>query len=252
MCLALLALDVHERYALVVMANRDEYHERPTAAASWWPEGILAGRDLRSCGTWLGLRRDGRFALLTNVRDPARNDPNAPSRGMLVPLVLQSGDDVVEALSVARHEGARHNGFNLLAGTPASAAWTSNRADSVKRLSSGVYGLSNAFLDVAWPKLVRTRTALARWIDRAARDRDTLFEALADRALAADDELPATGVTRDWERILSAPFIVSERYGTRSSTIVTIDRAGEAVFVERSFDATGRPTGEVVERFGVR
>lgn len=251
MCLALLALDVHERYSLVVIANRDEYHARPTAPACWWPEGILAGRDLRSGGTWLGMRRDGCFALLTNVRDPARNDANAPSRGTLVPAVLLDDAAPDEALARARHAGAAHNGFNLLAGTPTSAAWTSNRIDGIKRLERGLYGLSNAFLDVAWPKLARTRAALAEWVAAARTDREALFTALGDRTLASDDELPSTGVTREWERVLSAPFIVSEAYGTRSSTILTICRDREAAFIERSFDADGRTTGEVDERFRI-
>jgi uncharacterized protein with NRDE domain len=251
MCLALLALDAHPRYSVVIAANRDEYHDRPTAPAAWWDDGWLAGRDLRAGGTWLGVTRQGRFALLTNVRDPARNDPDAPSRGSLVPAVLGDTAGIARALDRVRIAGARHNGFNLLAGTPAGAAWTSNRLPDVKTLQRGIYGLSNALLDSRWPKLVRTKAALADWLARGEADPEPVFTALADRTLAADTDLPSTGVTLEWERRLSAPFIVSDAYGTRSSTVLTIDRDGDARFVERSFDAAGMRTGQVEHRFRI-
>jgi uncharacterized protein with NRDE domain len=251
MCLALLAIDAHPRYALVIAANRDEYHARPTAPAAWWDEGWLAGRDLEAGGTWLGIRRDGRFALLTNFRDPSRNRRDAPSRGALVPAILASRRDLETSVERIRVDADRHNGFNLLAGTPAGAVWTSNRSDETQAFARGAYGLSNALLDTPWPKLARTKTALAAWLARADADVEPLFAALGDRGIADDAALPSTGVPLEWERRLSAPFIVSPGYGTRSSTIVTIDRDGEAHFVERSFDAAGEPSGEVDFRFGL-
>ena len=249
MCLALLALDAHPSYALVVAANRDEYHPRPTAPAHWWEEGLLAGRDLHAGGTWLGVTRHGRFALLTNFRDPSRNDGNAPSRGSLVPDVLLDSSDAAAAVARIVEAGARYNGFNLLAGTHARATWGSNRAARTKALGRGTYGLSNALLDEPWPKVVSTRRALDTWVAGGEEDIEPLFEALAQRALAPDAELPATGVALEWERRLSAPFILSDTYGTRSSTVFTLDRAGNARFVERSFDAEGDVVGEVEERF---
>jgi uncharacterized protein with NRDE domain len=251
MCLAVLALDAHPRYRVVVAANRDEYHARPTAAASWWPEGVLAGRDLAAGGTWLGVTRTGRYALLTNVRDPSRHDPSAPSRGSLVPQLLASDAPVLAALDAVRRAGARQNGFNLLAGDAESAGWTSNRAADVRTLSAGVYGLSNATLDSDWPKVRRTKAAVAQWIAAGEDAPEPLLEALGDRTLASDDALPRTGVALEWERLLSAPFIVDARYGTRSSTVLTVDRAGEVRFVERSFDARGEASGEVRERFAL-
>ena len=249
MCLALLALDAHRSYALVVAANRDEYHARPTAPAHWWEEGLLAGRDLHAGGTWLGVTRDGRFALLTNFRDPSRNDGNAPSRGSLVPDALLDTHDTEAAVRRIVEVGAQYNGFNLLAGTHARATWGSNRAARTSALGPGTYGLSNALLDEPWPKVVSTKAALDDWVAGGGEDVEPLFEALAQRAIASDAELPATGVAIEWERRLSAPFIVSETYGTRSSTVFTLDRAGNARFVERSFDADGDVTGEVEERF---
>ena len=251
MCLAALALDVHPSYALVVAANRDEYHARPTAPAHWWEEGLLAGRDLHAGGTWLGVTRDGRFALLTNFRDPARTDPDAPSRGTIVPDVLVDGRGIEGALQRILNDGARYNGFNVLAGTFHHAAWGSNRGERMKTLGRGSYGLSNALLDSPWPKVVRTRRALDAWVQGGEREIEPLFEALGQRGLADDAQLPSTGVEIAWERRLSAPFIVSDVYGTRSSTVFTIDREGNARLVERSFDADGEPTGEVEERFSI-
>jgi uncharacterized protein with NRDE domain len=251
MCLALLALDAHPRYAVVIAANRDEYHARGTAPAAWQREDWLGGRDLEAGGTWLGVTRSGRFALLTNVRDPARRHPHAPSRGLLVPKVLSDPADVPQSLATVRESGARYNGFNLLAGTPHDAAWTSNYGDGVRRLQSGLFGLSNALLDVPWPKVMRMREALASWVRRGDDDAEPLFSALADRAVAPDPALPSTGVPLEWERRLSAPFIVSDGYGTRSSTVVTIDRDGNVRFTERSFSAGGKLDGEVEHRFSV-
>lgn len=251
MCLAVVALDSHRRYSLVVAANRDEYHARPTAAAAWWDGSLLAGRDLEAGGTWLGVTRRGRFALLTNVREPHRVDRNAPSRGTLVPDVLRDAAPIADALDRARARGARHNGFNLLAGTADTAAWTSNRAERVVVLAPGVHGLSNALLDAPWPKVLRTEAAVTAWLAQDHDDPEPLFDALADRGTAPDHELPATGVPLEWERRLSAPFIVSDGYGTRSSTVVTVDRAGCVRFVERSFDAAGNLCGEVEHRFDV-
>jgi uncharacterized protein with NRDE domain len=251
MCLAVVALDAHPRFALVMAANRDEYHARPASAAAWWDATLLAGRDLEAGGTWLGMTRAGRFALLTNVREPHRIDRSAPSRGALVPAVLTDPSPVPDALAIARERGARHNGFNLIAGSADAAAWTSNRAERVVELAPGVHGLSNALLDAPWPKVVRTEAAMSAWLVNAHDDPEALFAALADRTIAPDAALPSTGVPLEWERRLSAAFIVSENYGTRNSTVVTIDRAGHVRFVERSFDARGALCGEVDHRFEV-
>ena len=149
----------------------------------------------------------------------------------------------------SRLRGARHNGFNLVAGAGHAAAWTSNRANAVVALPAGVHGLSNALLDAPWPKVLRTEAAVSAWLVAGVDDPEPLFAALADRSLASDDELPSTGVPLDWERRLSAAFIVSEGYGTRSSTVVTVDRDGCVTLVERSFDAAGDVRGEVAFRF---
>jgi len=256
MCLVVVALDAHPRYALVVAANRDEFHARAALPAHWGDSapyaGMLAGRDLLAGGAWMGVRRDGRWALVTNVRDGRRNDSNAPSRGELVPAVLNDDAAPATALAALLRKADPYNGFNLLVGDADSAAWGSNRASGVRPLASGVYGLSNALLDTPWPKLARTRDAIARWAARGDDDLSPVFAALADRTRAQDEALPATGVSLDWERLLSAPFIVKEDYGTRCSTMLAISRSGAARFVERTFDAHGNASGEVEFEFDLR
>ncbi|MEO5766601.1 MAG: NRDE family protein [Casimicrobiaceae bacterium] len=252
MCLAVVAVDAHPRYALVVAANRDEVHARATAPAHWWSDraNLLAGRDLEAGGTWLGVTRQGRFAFVTNVRDAARRDAAAPSRGALVLRVLDDPRDAATALADA-HADTRYNGYNLVAGDLSRALWISNRAPAPRVLLPGVHGVSNAQLDTAWPKLLRVKAAVAAWARDGDPDLAPLFAPLADRATTPDDALPSTGVALERERLLSAPFIVSPRYGTRSSTVLTVSRDGEAVFHERSFDAAGRATREVTERFAI-
>jgi uncharacterized protein with NRDE domain len=254
MCLAVVALDAHPRHAVVLAANRDELHARAALPAGWWPDGdvpLLAGRDLVGGGTWLGVDRRGRFAFVTNVRDPARHDPAAPTRGTLVPRVLRDPSPIDAAVARAVQDGAALNGFNLLAGDAHGAAWGSNRGQVSQRLAAGVHGVSNALLDTPWPKVVRTRERLCAWLATGDDDLAPLFDLLADRAMAPDDELPDTGVGVARERLLSAPFIADATYGTRCSTVVTIGRDGRVRFVERSFDAAGRAVGEVDVAFDV-
>ena len=245
MCLAILALDVHPRYSAIIAANRDEYHARPSEPAHWWSNEagapILAGRDVEHGGTWLGLATDGRFAFVTNVREPGRHDPNAPSRGMLVPALLRDRRPIAIALGdIVSHAGA-YNGFNLVGAEGSSAAFGSNRGPHCVSLARGIHGVSNAGLDTPWPKLVRAKAGIAAWVSAADEDLERLWRVLIDKAPAPDHELPDTGLTRERERLLSSPFIVSNTYGTRCSTLIALGRDGEAQFVERNFDAKGGP-----------
>jgi len=252
MCLAVIAFAVHPRHRVVVAANRDEYHARPAAPAAWWDEGFLAGRDLKAGGTWLGVDRRGRFALLTNVREPARHDPDAPSRGSLVPNILMAEAAPSVSLPAQVRAGAAHNGFNLIAGDSSELLWGSNRAEAPRTLGRGIYAVSNHLLDSPWPKVTRTKEAFRRWCeeDNGDEDFEALFALLHDTAHAGDAELPSTGLTHERERMLSSPFIVSADYGTRCSTILTIDRTGVRL-VERRFDSKGQAIGEVEHRFAI-
>ena len=249
MCLAVVALDTHPRYAIVVAANRDEFHARPSARAHWWNDAhgrpLLAGRDLEQHGTWLGVARSGRFAFVTNVREPSRHDPRAPSRGALVPAVLRDVRDVRTAVAAVVGASRGYNGFNLVAGEPGAAAFGSNRTVGVEPLAAGIHGVSNARLDTPWPKLARAKAGMAAWIATSSDDLRPLFDVLADRAVARDCDLPQTGLSLERERLLSAPFIRSADYGTRSSTVLAIARDGAVQFIERAFDAAGESEGDV-------
>lgn len=254
MCLAAIALDTSRRFPLVIAANRDEFHDRPTARLGWWrpdPNGpeVLSGRDLSAGGTWLGLSLSGRLGLLTNVREPARHEPDAPSRGGLVTRWL-TGDHPPDRFWV-RASLMGHNGFNFIAAdfSRGECHWMSNRARYAQRLEKGIHGVSNGRLDEPWPKVVRLKQDLA---DALAQHEDTapgpdalaqtLMAALTSRTVAQDEDLPVTGVGLDLERQLSAAFVrtADGRYGTRSSTVIVTERTGRTLVThvfERSYPA---------------
>jgi uncharacterized protein with NRDE domain len=251
MCLALIALHAHPRYPLVIAANRDEFHARAADPAHWWTQALLAGRDRVGGGTWFGTTRAARWALITNFREGAARDPAAPSRGGLVTQALGAPETALAFAARASVDGQRFHGFNLLVGDGATGAYTSNRASGALELGGGIFGLSNHLLDTPWPKVVRSKALLAAVLARNDDPLAAAFVLLADREHAGDAALPATGVSQQWERILSPTFIVSPEYGTRCSTVMTIDDAGIARLVERSFDANGQATGEVAHGFRI-
>jgi uncharacterized protein with NRDE domain len=252
MCLLVLAWNTHPRYRLVVAANRDEYHERPTAALGRWPfpDDILAGRDLRAGGTWLGIDRRRRFGIVTNFRDLMRAPPEAPSRGKLIPGYLTGAGGPGEYLT-ALEGTAGYGGFNLLLADEQSLWYASNRGTPFARaLSPGVHGLSNETLDTPWPKLRRVRRGFEEWLGGGIGvESGELFALLGDRTPAtAEEGLPSTGLSPEWERTLSSPFVLDERYGTRSSTIVAIEPGGACYLAERRFYPDGVLTGETEYR----
>ncbi|HTY98714.1 MAG TPA: NRDE family protein [Rhodocyclaceae bacterium] len=242
MCIILVAWRTHRTYPLVVAANRDEFFSRPTAAAAFWPEQpkILAGRDLGAGGTWLGLTRNGRFAALTNYRDPAGFRPDRPSRGQLVADFL-AGDEGPEAwLRQAAARAGEFNGYNLLAGDRHTLAWFSNVTGQSRLLSPGIYGLSNDLLDTPWPKVAAAKSALSSALASLPED-GQLFDLLRDDTIHPDEALPRTGVSLEWERLLSAAFVRANGYGTRNSTVLTVDAQGIATFDEQTWLEGGTP-----------
>ena len=252
MCLVALAIDQSRRFPLVIAANRDEFFERPAARLGWWsaePNSapVLGGRDLKDGGTWLGLTAAGRLALLTNIRRPGSVDPQAPSRGLIVPLWLRgdlSGDRFWMQVALSGY-----NPFNLIAADfrRGECYWISSEAAAPRRLDRGLYGLSNAALDTPWPKLVRLKEQMRDSLTEADSVQalsSRLFGALADRTVADDASLPSTGIPLERERQLSPAFIhVPElRYGTRCSTLVISERVGKRMVthvLERTFPAGG-------------
>jgi uncharacterized protein with NRDE domain len=252
MCLLVLAWQCQPDYELVLAGNRDEFHDRPATPAGWWPSAphILAGRDEVAGGTWLGVSRSGRVAVVTNYREGANAEPAPRSRGALVTDFLDS--DRRPAAWCADIDGRQYAGFNLLTFGDGEACYLSNRAPSPVALRPGIHGLSNHRLDTPWPKLVRTRTAFEDHLRATVVDPAVLFSLLGDSSQADDDDLPESGVSRAWERILSAPFIVHPDYGTRASTVVIVSRDGDIYFEERRFDRSGTHTGGSVFRFSSR
>jgi uncharacterized protein with NRDE domain len=247
MCLVLIAMDQHPDYSLIVAANRDEFYDRPTAPAEFWSDApqVLAGRDLRAGGTWLGVDRKGRIALVTNYRQGQREDPAPHSRGLLVSDFLTGEAGAAEHIERIRSEANLYNGFNLIAGDAGGLFYFSNREGRVRRLTPGVYGLSNHLLDTPWPKVAATKTAFGALLNGGATElTGDLFALLSDRNRPADGLLPSTGVGREWERLLSSAFIASDGYGTRSSTVVLFGRDGSILFVERSFGPGGAAGSE--------
>ena len=240
MCLLLIALKTHPAYKLILLANRDEYYDRPTSPAAFWDgaPSVLAGKDLQGGGTWLGVTRRGRIAAVTNYRDPASVREGAPSRGTLVSNFLVGQESTGGYLERVNTEADRFNGFNLIIGDKDQLYWYSNRGDGVQSLELGIYGLSNHLLDTPWPKVVRGKNALTRLLSgQRAPSLEELFHILADRTIPDDASLPHTGVELEWERILSPIFIVSPTYGTRSSTVLLIDMQDRVTFVENTFNS---------------
>lgn len=252
MCLIAMAIDESRRFPLVVAANRDEFFSRPAARLAWWsadPDSpaILGGRDLDGGGTWLGLSAQGRLAMLTNVRDPRRHDPQAPSRGRIVPEWLAARESADQFWMRTALSG--YNGFNLIAAdfVAGECFWASNTGAHPQRLERGILGVSNAGLDSPWPKVVALKARLREAIDghdSVDALAGALFAALADRSVAADAALPDTGVGLARERELAPAFIrtADARYGTRCSTLVITERAGRqnvTHVLERSFSPHG-------------
>lgn len=252
MCLVLIAYDSHPDYSLIVAANRDEFYDRPSATAEFWPDAptVLGGRDLKAGGSWLGIDRRGRFAAVTNYRQGQREPSAARSRGHLVSEYLSSAIGPRAHIEHVKIDAELYNGFNLLAGSRDELVYFSNREGRIRSLQPGVYGLSNHLLDTAWPKVASAKSALSTLLKGSASELAAkLFALLSDRDRPADHLLPQTGVSREWERLLSTAFIASADYGTRCSTIVLVNRERHLVFIERNFGPDGHPAAQVCHEF---
>jgi uncharacterized protein with NRDE domain len=242
MCLILLAYDAHPLYRLILAANRDEFFSRPAAPAAFRDDApqILAGRDLKGGGSWLGMTRSGRIAAITNFRDPRSERKDAPSRGGLVSGFLAGSMAVDEYLTFLKREGSRYNGFNLIFGDLERLCCFSNHDELPRFIEPGIHGLSNHLIDTPWPKVSHGKKALGLLVTQGETVQpEALFTILADRAIPPDDLLPDTGVGIELERLLSPIFISAPNYGTRSSTVILIDREEQVTFIEQNFN--GQP-----------
>ncbi|RLA43472.1 MAG: hypothetical protein DRR06_12055 [Gammaproteobacteria bacterium] len=245
MCLVTLAFQSHPNYPLIVVANRDEYYDRPAAQAIFWSDhpDLLAGRDLEAGGTWFGVNRAGHWATVTNFRGGGLAADL--SRGELPTNYLRNGSPrVKQYFGQILDQGDRYNGFNLLAGTVNELAYCNNLNNEMSLLSPGVYTLSNDLLDTPWPKAELAREKLQQAITQNVLRSEELVEVLASRQCFPDGHLPDTGVGIEMERTLSPPFIVAHSYGTRCTTVLLIGKQGNVEFAEQTF-LRGRPVGDI-------
>lgn len=267
MCLILIALHQHPEYPLIVAANRDEYFNRPTSPAGFWQQTpqLLAGLDREAGGTWLGVTRSGRFAALTNVREPDRpsvnnmSANNPISRGKLVSDFLLTDLSPFDYLQQLDGSLSHYNGFNLLCGDlrsllkqhDSSMVYRSNRGSKEIALEPGVHGISNSQLNTPWPKLVSGCDELKQCLTQHHPNTESLFDILNQRQRAPDDQLPDTGVSLEMERMLSSRFIEGQEigYGTRASTVLLLQRDGQIQFTEQSWNRNGERAGRVEFEF---
>ncbi len=272
MCLIFFAHDVHPDYRLILVSNRDEFYARPTMPAGFWESipGVFGGRDLEQGGTWLGVTRTGRFATVTNYRDPEEFERQGRSRGLLLREFLKQepppgpfAEDLAEGDRDADAAGERSqfNGYNLLVGDlrgDQGLFYYSNKSPQrfPRRLLPGIYGLSNHLLDSPWPKLVSGRTGFAELVHRNRPGSDdwshhpnAFFDLMTNSTTAPDDALPDTGVGLERERFLSSRFIRSEVYGTRACSVLFVRRDGLLIFFERRFEAGGNAKGDTRYEF---
>jgi uncharacterized protein with NRDE domain len=247
MCLAVLACGVHPEYPLIFAANRDEFFSRPTAPAEIWPgpAQLIAGKDLKGGGTWMGITRTGRFAALTNVRDPRNHDARRKSRGKIVLEFLLGNESPQIFLKRLESEAKDYNPFNILVGNESSLHYLGSANPGLRELTLGIHALSNGALDEPWPKVARAKASLAALLAPSAPpDVSALLGMLSDRQLVNDDaQLPRTGVPIELERQLSPIFIEipASQYGTCSSAVVLVRRTGQVTFVE--VDHRSQPPG---------
>ncbi len=248
MCLIAFAYKVHKKYRLILSANRDEFFKRPTAPINIWedePE-IIGGRDLQQGGTWMGFSRKGRFAALTNVRDPASMKPDARSRGDLIPSFLLSDEEPLSYLKTIRNSISDYNGFNLLAGDLENLFFFSTTDQKIIKVEEGIHAVSNYTLNTPWLKVEIVKKGLRKILESEADSVDiesNLYSMMQNDVTPPDEALPDTGVGIELERKLSPVFVSMKGYGTRSTSVVLWDIEGKMTFSEITWSENGKNQG---------
>ncbi|QOL25961.1 NRDE family protein [Thalassotalea sp. LPB0316] len=239
MCILFIAVNSHPNYPLIIAANRDEFHTRPTQAMSWWQEReLLAGKDLQADGTWLAIRANGFLSALTNFRELPLKTGEFKSRGELPLLALEKTEQEVKA-HLIKHSNA-YQGFNLLFGNHQNLICFDSSKKQFTPLSQGFHSICNGSLDDKWPKMARGEQALEAYVNQHQEiNHQALFDLLTDQQQAPDELLPETGIGLEWERTLSSIMIIGKEYGTRSSCVYTLSRQGHIAVSERTFSPTG-------------
>jgi len=251
MCLIVLGREIHPKYMLILAANRDEFYERPTKEAHYWesPRQLLAGKDLEAGGTWMGVNKHGHVAAVTNYRDPTNYQNNKASRGQIPVNFLGAGIRAEEYIRELKKQSSKFNGFNLLALDNEKLVHYNNQHGSPGILDKGIHAVSNATLNTPWPKVVRSKNMLKSLINGNF-SHDDLLAMMGDGKTANPEELPDTGIPKDLEEAVSAMCIRTEKYGTCSTTAITITYDGEVEFTEKSYPVGKRIEG--VKRFSFK
>ncbi|WP_298775968.1 NRDE family protein [uncultured Shewanella sp.] len=241
MCILFIALKVLPDYPLIICANRDESHNRLTQAAHFWPpeNTLLAGKDLIAGGTWLGINKQGNIAAITNIRTPEQKTHNPKTRGELPLLALAQSNSPI-FFSWLKENDIKYHPFNLLYGNEHSLHCYNSQTQTNSTLAPGFHAVSNGTLDDIWPKMAKGNNALEQYLNTHSTPIITeLLALLTDTQQAEDKYLPHTGISLDWERLLSSIFIKHPKYGTRSSSIILINRQKQVSFTEVRFNNQG-------------
>ena len=250
MCLIIFAYQSNPRFPLVVAANRDEIFARPTAKAALWTDGesgqqILSGRDEQAGGTWLGITQSGRFAAVTNIRDPSQAERKPRSRGDLTRQFLGGTDSPEKYCAMLAQNYEQFAGYNLLVGDNHSLFYANNHEEKVWELEPGVHGLSNGLLNSSWPKVDKGKKRLQALMQQPEElTTDALLAMMRDRSQAEDADLPDTGISIEIERRLSSAFVLNpaQKYGTLCSTALIVGKLRPTRFTEQNFDSLGNRT----------
>lgn len=238
MCLIVFAYKVIPGTPLLLAGNRDEFYNRPTDPAAKWNTDpvLIAGKDKKAGGTWLGITENGRYAAITNFRDMQNVKENAPSRGHIVKNALLHDVDILKYLKHLKTRSKEFNGFNLFAGTKDNLYYLNNIQNNIEKLKPGFYVISNAFLNTPWPKASRAKDIFKKLVTNKPFDRELIFELLLNNETYSIEKLPNTGLSDEMEKAVSAIFIQTEHYGTRCSTMLQINDNNTFFFEERTFE----------------
>lgn len=243
MCLLLISYLNHPDYKLIIAANRDEFFKRPATPAHFWEKypNLLAGKDIEAGGTWLGITTEGKFSAITNYRDIKNLKQNAPTRGKLVTDYLLNYNSTSIFENELKENADLYNGYNLIFGNLNGLNYFSNQTGILYELKSGIYGLSNHLLDTPWYKVEKSKTLFSKILTKKILSTDDFFEILSDKTISPDDLLPDTGLEKHVERTISAIFVSTPEYGTRSSTVILVNNQNQVSFAEKSLNyETGR------------
>jgi len=253
MCLIGFSWKNHPRYKLILVANRDEFYERKTAAAHFWEDipYVLAGKDLEGGGTWLGISKQGQFTALTNYRDIENTKEDAPTRGLLTLDFLQTELPPAIYAALLEPHGHKYNGFNILLGDLDTLCYLSNYGNGIEILEPGLYGLSNHLLDTKWNKVKKLKEKLAIELSDSEPDTNRLLDLMHDLEVPDDEDIQQTGLSMEQERLLSSMFIESSKYGTHSTTVIMIDYDHNIRFTERVYSNDYRDAEEQTFTFKV-